>query len=69
MTQTEKRKLEKASDFIICSQLAIERVNIENLDSIAKVLIEALNILDSVMNNDEDGEKRRLLSEVEATTE
>lgn len=57
MTQAEKRKLEKASDFIITSQLAIEHVNVDNLDSIAKVLIEALNILDSVMNNDEDGEE------------
>ena len=54
MTQAEKRKLEKASDFIICSQLAIERVNIDCSDSIAKVLIEALNILDSIMNNEEE---------------
>lgn len=57
MTQAEKRKLEKALDFIICSQLAIERLNVDCSDSIAKVLIEALNILDSVMNNDEDGEE------------
>lgn len=56
MTQAEKRKLEKASDFIICSQLAIERLNVDCSYSIAKVLIEALNILDSVMNNDEDDE-------------
>lgn len=56
MTQAEKRKLEKACDFITCSQLAIERVNIESTSSIAMVLIEALNILDSVMNNEEDDE-------------